>query len=137
MIRLQPTQITNAQQLTATVTGPDGANTLIVFDGSIPANVSAWNNATSKETYSVLLGPVLTRRQFVQATATASLGGLGVNLNAAGSLIASWQIPFVDADWDDESGQVELRVEVSTQVGANASTNLLSVGYHVTVLAAM
>ena len=127
MFKIAPSQIENAQQLTATVQGPDGANTLIVLTGQFFASLGASPNTVSKETFAVLLGPALTRRQFVQGVATASLTGFTVNGNAA------LTVNSVDADWDDESGQVELRVEVMVQGPGSAS----KIGYQVTLLAQM
>src|SRR5438093_4884235 len=119
----------NAQQLTATVTGPDGANTMFVFDGILPFGLNAWNNTSSKETFSVLLGPQITRRQFDQATATAALSNF--TLTPSGNSQISCQVSFVDADWDDESGKLELRIEVAVQAGANVSASVNSAGFHV------
>lgn len=138
MIRIQPNQIENPQQITAVVAGPDGANRLFVLDGQFLAQLGSWGQGQSKETYSVLLGPVLTRRQFVQASGTSALAAVMFNLNVGGGgLNVAWQIDSVDADWDDESGQVELRVEVSISCGGNGSAQLNKLGYHVTILAEM
>jgi hypothetical protein len=133
MMRIPPAQIENPQQLTAVVAGPDGANRLFILDGQLPVGLGG--AGAVKETFSVLLGPVLTRRQFVQATGTASLTGVGLfNVFAGGNV--GWLIDSVDADWDDESGQVEMRIEVSTSSN-NTFVQVNKLGYHVTVLAEM
>ena len=132
MIRVPPGQIENPQQVTAVVAGPDDANRLLSLDGQFPAGIGA-SGGTVKETFSVLLGPVLTRRQFVQAAASASLTGFSMS----GAKVVGWSVDSVDADWDDESGQVELRVEISVSAGVNANATVTKVGYHVTVLAEM
>ncbi|HEY7535526.1 MAG TPA: hypothetical protein VH878_06230 [Thermodesulfobacteriota bacterium] len=49
--------------------------------------------------------------------------------------INTWLVNFVDADWDDESGQVEVRVEVSVTSGQNSSTSVTGVGFQATILA--
>ncbi|HKF42101.1 MAG TPA: hypothetical protein VKG01_03285 [Thermoanaerobaculia bacterium] len=134
MIRVAPGNIENPQQITAVVAGPDQANRLFVLDGQL--NVSLWssNQVPAKETFSVLLGPVLTRRQFVQASGSAAITGLNTSGGGgAGGWI--WLVASVDADWDDESGQVELRVEVSLTPGAGSIVQLSKLGYHVTILA--
>jgi len=44
----------------------------------------------------------------------------------------------VDADWDDESGYVELRIEA--EVGAFSSSghaSMFAIAFHVTILAAL
>ena len=46
--------------------------------------------------------------------------------NVATGGFATWNVVDVDADWDDESGQVELRIEAQVScLGSNqcASTN--------------
>jgi hypothetical protein len=67
------TNIENLQQIEAVASGPDNANRLFVITGVAPATLSAFNNQTTKETFTFLIGPVLTRRQFVKAIATASV----------------------------------------------------------------
>ena len=133
MFRIPPGQIENPQQLAAVVAGPDGANRLFILDGQLPVSLGGIGEV--KETFSVLLGPVLTRRQFVQATGTASLTGFGFNNVAAGGN-ANWVIGAVDADWDDETGQVEIRIEVSASSGKMV-IQVNKLGYHVTILAEM
>jgi hypothetical protein len=85
----------------------------------------------------VLIGPKLANRQFVRAIATASIVKTQIaNISPGG--IATWNIVDIDADWDDESGQVELRIEA--QVGCVGSNQLASINgfaFHVTILAAL
>ena len=54
--------------------GPDDANHLFVIDGQFDASLTVGsqgtNFAVTKETFSVLVGPKLTNRQFVRAIAT-------------------------------------------------------------------
>jgi len=140
MIRISPGDMINPQQLAAAVAGPDGANTLLIFDGQFRSQLNAQNvpfGAPIKETFSLLLGPQLTRRQFIKATVTASISKFSFNsfnAQAAGGL---WSIE-ADADWDDESGQIELRVEVSVASGQmNTTADAFVYAYHVTALAEM
>src|SRR5437667_8610902 len=91
----------------------------------------------SKETFTVLVGPVFTRRQFVRANATASFTQTVLNINTLPQSTA-WQMLGVDADWDDESGQVELRIEAQVNVfGSQNQASILGFGVHVTILAAV
>ncbi len=138
MIRVQAAQLNNPQQMTVTVAGPDGANTMYFLDGQVNTMVSELNGGSLTQTYSVLLGPVLTRKQFVQAIATAAITGIEFGAMQANSLF-NWTVSFanVDADWDDESGQIELRIEININAGPNSSTVLMTLGYHVTALAQM
>src|SRR5215831_7643036 len=70
-------QIQNLQQLDVMVAGPDDANDLFIIDGQFDASFAigsqCTNFATAKETFSALVGPKLTNRQFVRAIATASI----------------------------------------------------------------
>src|SRR5215510_69005 len=108
-VRIPRENIQNLQQLEATVTGPDGATRLINVAGQFDGNVSVFSQGNAfnqqKETFTALVGPVLTRQQFVRAIATGSItrANVGVQTNPYGG---TWSLVLVDADWDDESGQV-------------------------------
>ena len=134
-------QVENLQQMDVLVAGPDDANHLFVIDGQFDTNLavaSQGNNfATEKETFSVLVGPKLANRQFVRAIATASIVKTAI-ANIAQGKSATWDIVDVDADWDDESGQVELRIEAKVGCsGSNASASINGFAFHVTILAAV
>jgi len=59
-----------------------------------------------------------------------------VNLNSVGS--SGWGISGIDADRDDESGQVELRFDLFVTVsGQNNTVTINEVDFHVTILAAV
>jgi len=133
-IKIPANQIQNLQQMEVVVSGPDEANRLIIIDGQFDTgNIPADGvNRITKETFSVLLGPKLTNRQFLRAIATASFA----RTETAGHTMCNiWD---VDADWDDESGHVELRIEA--EVGAFSSSghaSMNSFAFHVTILAAL
>ena len=134
-------QIENLQQLDVLVAGPDDANHLFVIDGQFNVSLaigSQGNNfATAKETFSVLIGPKLANRQFVRAIATASIVKTQIGNIAPGGL-ANWNIVDVDADWDDESGQVELRIEAEVRcLGSNQGASINGFAFHATILAAL
>jgi hypothetical protein len=136
-VKIQPNQIQNLQQIEAVVAGPEDANRLVIIDGQFDWQLTAYSQGAAgvsqKETLTVLVGPVFTRKQFVQANATASFTKLVSNTSSA-----DWQILGVDADWDDESGQVELRIEAQVDCsGANKSAQINGFGFHVTILAAV
>jgi hypothetical protein len=73
-LKIPANQIKNLQQIEVAVSGPDEANRLIIIDGQFDTgNIAADSlNRTNKQTFSVLLGPKLTNRQFLRAIATAS-----------------------------------------------------------------
>jgi hypothetical protein len=134
-------QVQNLQQLDVLVAGPDDANHLFIIDGQFDASLTitgqGTNFASGKETFSVLLGPKLTNRQFVRAIATASIVKPQIgNIKTGG--FAAWNIVDADADWDDESGQVELRIEAQVDcMGANQNVTINGFAFHVTILAAL
>ena len=144
--RLSPQQIENLQQLQATVTGPDGATRMFIITGILQAGLGVSGTGPpavqQTQTFTVLVGPVLSRRQFVQAVATAAVARTSVSLQATtiqGSFIQlSSSINGVDADWDDESGQVELSIEVSVGAsGVNNNATVQGLTFQVTILAAL
>ena len=139
-VKILPNQIENIQQLEAVVAGPDDADRLFIIDGQFLYNVNAYSSGqafVSKETFTVLVGQVFTRRQFVRANATASFTQTVLNINTLPQSTA-WQMLGVDADWDDESGQVELRIEAQVNVfGSQNQASILGFGFHVTILAAV
>jgi hypothetical protein len=140
-VRIAPNQIQNPQQIEAIVTGPEDANRLFVIDGQFDGGVFAGSQGAGfvqqKETFSVLIGPVLTRKQFCGAIATASLAKTSFSINATPANFG-WQILSVDADWDDESGQVELRIEAAANCsGQNNGSQINGFTFHVTILAAI
>ncbi len=114
--------IKNLQQIEAVVAGPDDANRLFI---------------------------VFNKHQFSRAIATASFtktgftgaftGAVGAGAGFGG---AYWYILGVDADWDDESGQVELRIEAEVEAGmlgasARQYVAIMGFAFHVTILAAV
>lgn len=134
-------QIQDLQQMDVVVAGPDDANHLFIIDGQFDTNLiigsQGTNFATTKETFSALIGPRLTNRQFVRAIATASIVKTQI-ANIAQGGAANWNIVDVDADWDDESGQVELRIEAQVScLGSNQNASINGLAFHVTILAAL
>ena len=133
-VKIRADQIKNLQQMEVVVSGPDEANRLIIIDGQFDTgDITADSvDRTNKQTFSVLLGPELTNRQFLRAIATASFA----RTETFGHTMCNiWD---VDADWDDESGYVELRIEA--EVGAFSSSGHASMNafaFHVTILAAI
>jgi hypothetical protein len=140
-IRIEASQIQNLQQIDAVVAGPDGANRLITVIGQFDGGIGVFSQgaATSQQTqtFTVLVGPVLTRQQFFRAGGSASVAKTAVNIQAA-AFSFSWGIAAVDADWDDESGQVEVRIEAFVTVsGTNNSAAANGFAFQVTILAAV
>jgi hypothetical protein len=122
------------QVLEAVVTGPDGANRLFTCTGI--ANVQMSLTRTQEqatETWTFLVGPSLPRPQFYRAIGTASVSLQTVDIQGAPASFTV-HVVSVEADWDDESERVEVRVEVllrSDMIGANIN----QLRYWVTILA--
>jgi hypothetical protein len=140
-IRIPTNQVVNLQQIEAVVAGPDGANRLFVVAGQLDVLVSAFSGSTPQQTqtFTVLIGPVLTRQQFFRAICTASVAKTSFNLQTPPGQY-NWGIASSDADWDDESGQVELRIEVSVSTAGGGGGNVAGItglAFQVTILAAI
>ena len=136
-VKIAPELIQNLQQIEAVVAGPDDVNRLFIIDGQFDCQMSLFPpgaaGESQKETFTVLAGPVFTRKQFAQANGTASFTKTGFNASTA-----AWQILGVDADWDDESGQVEVRIEAQVQcAGQQSQASIDGFAFHVTILAAV
>lgn len=137
-IRIPAEQVQNLQQIEAYVSGPDTANRLLTisaqFDVGFYVNGQANNYTQATNTYSVLVGPVLTNRQFYKAAASGSFTKIGFNSQVI-PFNPNWSINSIDADWDDESGQVDLKIEVSLQsFGVNNLTQVIGLNFHATIL---
>jgi hypothetical protein len=130
--RIPTTALTNTQDLEAVVNGPDDANRLFVFAGSAPVNVATGAELV-RDSYTFLVGPSMSRRQFIRGVAHASISKWSVE-GVAGNGEPVFAVELAEADWDDESQHVEVRVEVSVKGFAGAVSRI---DYHVTVLAQM
>jgi len=142
-VKILPNQIQNIQQIEAVVAGPDDANRLVIINGQfdcyLQASSQGPNYVSQKEIFTVLIGPVFTKQQFVQANATASVTKTAFSIiGGVGQDNFSWQILGVDADWDDESGQVELRIEAQVACsGPSQNATINGFAFNVTILAAV
>jgi hypothetical protein len=128
-IHLERKDLINAQQMEVAVNGPDGATHLILCTGVADLG------AVSHETYTFLVGPQISRRQFVGAIASGALSTIqGYNKNAAADHALAEvdaNLVLVDADYDDESRQVKVRAEVS----CGTAMTKLAISYNVSILA--
>lgn len=136
--RILPEQIQNLQQLEVVVAGPDGANRMLTIHGQFDVSVSAIGTANNvsqaTNTYRLLVGPVLTRQQFYRAIGIASLSKTQVNINIVPA-ICNISINDFDADWDDETGQVELKIDISASTfSQNNSTSINGIAFQATIL---
>jgi hypothetical protein len=119
--------------LEAVVAGPDEANRLFTITGAANVAIFVPTGQQKTETWTFLVGPTLTRQQFYRAIGTASVSSQNVSIQTAPGNFRI-EISSVEADWDDESQRVEVRVEVVLFAGAG-NVNIGHLRYWVTVLA--
>src|SRR5438128_9740262 len=132
-VKIPPEAIKNLQQIEAVVAGPDDANRLFIIDGQLNVNLNV-DTGNLTQTFAVLIGPVFTSKQFRRASATVSVTHMNTDVWGW----SEWNISDVDDDLDNESGQVELRIE--TYIGCAGPAKyiqIVSLGFHVTILAAV
>ena len=128
-IHLESKDLIHPQQMEVAVNGPDGATHLILCTGVVDLK------SVSHETYTFLVGPQLSRRQFVGALASGALSRIQAYDKTLtrdnGGLELGANLVLIDAGYDDEPGQVKVRVEVSS----SRTITKLAISYHVSILA--
>ena len=124
------------QQIEAVVSGPDGANRLFICTGYAPT-VGGASPSEARETFVFHIGPTLTRQQMIRAIATASI--VQFQIWAVGGTNAlpqsQWRVVSADADWDDEDGRVQARIELAALGTTNVHAYIGKTAYQVTILA--
>ena len=120
-IHLDSKNLINPQQMEIAVNGPDGATHLILCTGVVNLN------SVNDEEYAFLVGPKLSRRQFVGVIATGALSTIQADDNYA----TEADLVSIQADYDEEAGQVKVRAEVTS---SKAMTKL-GISYSVSILA--
>jgi hypothetical protein len=111
------------------VNGPDGATHLILCAGAADLG------SVIHETYTFLVGPQLSRRQFVGAIAsgvlsTIQLDDKNINGDHTGIELEA-NLVSIDANYDDEVGQVKVRAEVSSSIAMTK----VAISYNISILA--
>ena len=131
-IHLEDNHLLNSQQMEVAVNGPDGATHLILCTGV--ANLGCTDH---DESYTFLVGPQISRRQFVGAIASAGLSSIQASENAPSGegykIQLRADLVSIDANYDDETGQVKVKAEVSSCL----SMKELAISYNVSILAEM
>ena len=104
------------------LTGPDGANRMFITSGHA-VDLTSTDPGPTQE-FAGLIEPVLNPGQFRRAIAMASPVDIAVEqepataANPAPLVSARLSIDSVEADWDDETGKVQLRFS-TTGVGGS------------------
>ena len=127
-IELEAKDLINTQQMEVAVNGPDGATHLIICAGV------AELGSVGHESFTFLVGPRLSRRQFVGAIAFGALSAIQADpILTAQNEIDTEIMPnlMVQAGFDGESGRVRVRAEVSS----GAKLKHVSISYNVSILA--
>lgn len=133
---MPPTTAQNERVIEAVVSGPGEANRLFTVTGQAATPMTLDADSIDAQTFTFLVGPALPAGQFLSATASASFAGHVVMVDGA----PTWHgMDFlsVEADWDDESGRTEIRVEIRLQTATGARLQLGLIGFSATVLAAL
>ena len=138
-------QVEDKQSFEVTIQGPDGANRMINCTGQLRIWFSASDNTASgsgvvqKETFTALIDPQLEAGQFKRAIAVASLADISYFDNDPAQRDgAQWSIEEAQADFDDESGMVQLRVSVMLNPrGIGSSASIQRISFQVTTIAAV
>lgn len=134
--------ITDEQTLEVEVSGPDDVAKMYIVTGIANSNLSTYSPGgggyqTQQRTFEAHVGPTLTVTEFRRAVATASLASL--QGQGGDATFSAWNITGVDADFDDDAGQVQLQFDLSVTVDAGASSASAvvgGVGFQVIILAA-
>ena len=123
--------ISSEQTVEVGVSGPNDISTMYVVTGIANSYLSAWSPGgggyqTQQQTFEAHVGPTLTTSEFRRAVATASLASL--RGQGGDATFAAWNVTGVDADFDDDVGQVQLQFDLSVTVDAGASSASAAVG---------
>jgi hypothetical protein len=129
-IELAIEDLINTQQMEIAINGSDGATHLILCTGVASLGCIA------HETYTFLVGPQLSRRQFVGVTACAGLATFQTQ-KQKNTIVKNNHIDLginlvlIHADFDEKSGQVQ----VSAEISSSFAIKKLAVNYSVSILA--
>lgn len=128
-IRLERKDLINAQQMEVAVNGPDGATHLILCTGVADLG------HVSHEIYTFLVGPQISLRQFVGVIVSGALSAVQAHNKSFATEHVHNQLEAnlisIAANYDDDSGQVKVRAEVSSSLAMTK----LAISYNVSILA--
>ena len=128
-IHLEKENLLNTQEMEVAVNGPDGATHLIICTGH------AHLGALGHESYTFLVGPRLSRRQFVAVIASGALSKfqLGETKPSEDKTETHREANLlsITGEYDDECNRVKIRADVSP----GSALNKLSISYSVNILA--
>jgi hypothetical protein len=139
------TSTENVQQIEVGITGPGDARRMIVVMGianvtlEIPiaaAGPGGLPEAEAKEVFTLHVGPSLPSGEFVRGIATASPISVMQKLMGYGAAFsAKWWVADADADFDDEVGKTQLRIEAGVHASGGLYVSVEQLAFQVTILA--
>jgi len=145
-IEINPANV-QIQKIEVDVNGPDDINKMFIINGqariSLQAATSETNqNVTRDETFKIKLTPKISNTEFRRSIANAHFSNIQLfdleNTPTNRFENVSWSITDVDADYDDESEQEELRIAIKLSArGERNSVSAGNIGFNVTTLASM
>jgi hypothetical protein len=121
------------------LTGPDGATQVYVTTGFVQLS-GGQQNATLE--FAGLIEPTLTAGQFRRAIVTAAPATLAVwqmgmpPVGASQNVSARWSVNSADADWDDETGKIQLQFETQTSGDPMLYTQVERLSFQVMIFVA-
>jgi hypothetical protein len=131
--------IVNPQDMEVVVSGPGGANRLFIYSGMAQFYLADYSGATGwpvRDTLTFLVGPTFSAGQVQKAIAVGAVSGVSGPGPASGGTgyQVGVSVDSIDADWDDDSGQVRVTANLAVW---GASEILQGLGFQATVLAAV
>jgi hypothetical protein len=118
-----PTKLQKIEFPVPALEGAEGPGRVTIVTGMVQIWISAYSSGPEvheKESFKLLVDPLLTPGQFRKATSMTSLSNMVYEAGATPNRV-EWAIDDAQATFDDETGQVQLVVEVRVKASGNAT----------------
>jgi hypothetical protein len=133
-----PTKLQKLEFPVPPIEGAEGPGRVTIITGMVQIWLVAYSSGpevNEKESFKLLLDPLLTPGQFRKATSITSLSNMVYEAGATPNQ-TEWAIDDAQATFDDEAGQVQLVVDVRVRASGNATSAYTSwLMFQVTTLA--
>jgi hypothetical protein len=129
--------VENLEKIEFNVTTAEGASRVTIVTGTMRVNFGAASDGEPiihDATVKALLDPTLTPGQFRKATSMVSVSTLSQFIETA-STRTQWSIDDSQATFDDETGRVQLLVDLHSEVSGNNNVQIFRIKFQVTTLA--
>ena len=124
-------RIDNPQEIEVVVSGPRSANRLFIYTGTAVFDFKGRSKKWKRDSISFRVGRKFAPGQFHKAIATANIASAS---NDYAANFAGWAVDSIDADWDDDSGKMNVTAQLAVR---DSDGYLHRLGYQVTVLASI